>query len=73
MNFQKIRSDIGIGASDFLLQEFANLLKGQVNEPDLLARFGDHSFTILQEATNDGLPAWQVSCINRWRRIFPNR
>lgn len=51
--FQKIRSDIGIGASDFLLQEFANLLKGQVNEPDLLARFGDHSFTILQEATND--------------------
>ncbi|MCB1752687.1 MAG: EAL domain-containing protein [Gammaproteobacteria bacterium] len=51
--FQKIRSDVGIGASDSLLLEFANLLRGELGETGLLARFGDHSFTILQEATND--------------------
>ena len=51
--FQKIRSEAGIGASDLLLQEFANLLKDQVSDNGLLARFGDHSFTILQEANSD--------------------
>jgi len=51
--FQKIRSESGIGASDSLLQEFANLLSSQIGDKGLLARFGDHSFTILQEATSD--------------------
>lgn len=51
--FQKMRAQSGIAASDALLQEFANLLKSQIGDTDLLARFGDHSFTVLQKANYD--------------------
>jgi len=51
-DFKKIRSETGIAASDSLLQEFSNLLNKHIGETGLLARFGDHSFTILQEATS---------------------
>ncbi|MCB1852982.1 MAG: EAL domain-containing protein [Gammaproteobacteria bacterium] len=51
--FQKLRSEAGIVASDALLLEFANVLNGQVGEKGVLARFGDHSFTILLETDSD--------------------
>jgi len=52
-DFQEIRAKSGIAASDALLQEFANLFKSQISDSGLLARFGDHSFTILQEANRE--------------------
>ncbi|MCB1831620.1 MAG: EAL domain-containing protein [Chromatiaceae bacterium] len=51
--FQKIRSEAGIAASDSLLQEFANLLISHFEEKGILARFGDHSFTNLLEVTHE--------------------
>lgn len=46
-NFSEIRNQAGIKISDALLQEIAALLRGSVGYDDLLARFGDHTFTIL--------------------------
>ena len=46
-NFSEIRNKAGIKTSDTLLIEIARLLKGSINSEDLLARFGDHTFTCL--------------------------
>jgi multidomain signaling protein FimX len=46
-NFTDIRSITGIKASDALLLEIAGMLRTVATHQDILARFGDHSFTIL--------------------------
>ncbi|MET0066150.1 MAG: EAL domain-containing protein [Candidatus Thiodiazotropha sp.] len=46
-NFTDIRSKTGIKASDALLLEIAGMLRTIVSQQDILARFGDHTFTIL--------------------------
>ncbi|MEJ2610574.1 MAG: EAL domain-containing protein [Candidatus Thiodiazotropha sp.] len=51
-NFTKIRSKIGIKASDSLLLELASLLRKSITQQDILARFGDHTFTILSPGKN---------------------
>lgn len=54
-NFQQIRSDIGLAASDSLMKELAEVLEGVADKQDLLARFGDHTFTLFsaQEHPSD--------------------
>jgi diguanylate cyclase (GGDEF)-like protein/PAS domain S-box-containing protein len=47
-NFKDIRDKIGIGASDMVISDIAQLLKQHTGENDLVARFGDHSFTVLR-------------------------
>ncbi len=51
-DFREIRSEIGITASDNLLKELAGLLSENIEKEELLARFGDHSFTILSPKHN---------------------
>ncbi|AKH20434.1 EAL domain-containing protein [Sedimenticola thiotaurini] len=51
-DFREIRSHIGITASDNLLKELADLLSENIDKEELLARFGDHSFTILSPKHN---------------------
>ena len=46
-NLKDIKEKVGIGASDLVISDIANLLRGQVNESDLLARFSDDTFTVL--------------------------
>jgi diguanylate cyclase (GGDEF)-like protein/PAS domain S-box-containing protein len=46
-DFQQIRSSTGIAASDIFLKGFAAILKGIAEDRTLLARFGDHTFTML--------------------------
>ena len=46
-NFTEIRSKTGIKASDALLLQIAGLLRKTVAHQDILARFGDHTFTVL--------------------------
>ncbi|MEW8428639.1 MAG: EAL domain-containing protein [gamma proteobacterium symbiont of Ctena orbiculata] len=46
-NFTEIRSQTGIKASDTLLLEISGEIRKKVSSNDLLARFGDHTFTIL--------------------------
>ena len=48
-DFQKIRGDIGIAASDSLLQELSKILSGVVSPGIVLSRFGDHSFCLLSD------------------------
>ncbi len=45
--FHEIRSRIGLSSSDKLLHEIAHVIAGNVDDADLLARFGDHSFTLM--------------------------
>ena len=49
-DFQQIRTSIGIAASDDLLKEFAGILSGVAGEGVELARFGDHTFTLLAQS-----------------------
>jgi diguanylate cyclase (GGDEF)-like protein/PAS domain S-box-containing protein len=46
-NFTEIRSKTGIKSSDALLLEIAGEIRKLCSQHDLLARFGDHTFTIL--------------------------
>ncbi len=46
-NFIGIKQDIGLAASDLVLSDIAKVISSTVEEPDIVARFSDHSFTIL--------------------------
>ncbi len=46
-NFSEIRNSAGIKTSDTLLMKVARILKRNIDRDDLLARFGDHTFTCL--------------------------
>ncbi len=46
-NFTEIRSKTGIKTSDALLLEISGEIRKLCSQHDLLARFGDHTFTIL--------------------------
>lgn len=45
--FASLQADIGLGDSDRLLAELAQLLRGQFHERAELARFGDDAFAVL--------------------------
>ncbi len=51
-SFQQVRGEIGVAASDGLLLNLANTLAALVEEKELLARFGDHTFTVLSEKSS---------------------
>ena len=46
-DFDSIKQDIGLAASDLVLSDIAKVISSQVEEPDIAARFSDHSFTTL--------------------------
>ncbi|HEY9197759.1 MAG TPA: EAL domain-containing protein [Gammaproteobacteria bacterium] len=46
-NFKSVKESVGLGASDLVVSDVAQLLKEQVGELGLPARFGDSSFTVL--------------------------
>jgi len=50
-DFHRIRSETSLVASDTLLKEFAQVLEKSIQADQLLARFGDHSFTLLNNQT----------------------
>ncbi len=51
-NYQDIRSKVGIASCDQILGEAAEILRENINQGDLLARFGDHTFTLLTQETD---------------------
>ncbi len=51
-NFKDIKENIGIGLSDMVIREIAELLRSCCGEKDILSRFGDHSFTIIHATEN---------------------
>jgi diguanylate cyclase (GGDEF)-like protein len=51
--FKKIREENGIAASDVVLCDIARLLEQQCYKKDILARFGDFSYTILYHASSN--------------------
>ncbi|MFN3235943.1 MAG: EAL domain-containing protein [Pseudomonadales bacterium] len=48
-SFNKIRSDVGISRADLILGDLASLIRSEVDEQHLLARFGDDVLTLLFE------------------------
>ena len=46
-DFATIKQDVGLAASDLVLSDIAKVLSGMVEKPDVVARFSDHSFTVL--------------------------
>lgn len=47
-NFKGIKEGIGITAADNVVREVADLLRDTCQESDVLARFGDHAFTVIR-------------------------
>jgi diguanylate cyclase (GGDEF)-like protein/PAS domain S-box-containing protein len=47
-NFKDIKDNVGIGVADMVINDIAELLKKHTGEHDIVARFGDHSFTVLR-------------------------
>lgn len=46
-NFKSIKESVGLGASDLVVNDIAQLIKDKVGALGLPARFGDNSFTVL--------------------------
>jgi len=51
--FQAIQNSAGIAAGDAILKTIASILSEAVSEDEILARFGDHSFTILRQCSKN--------------------
>ena len=47
-NFKQIKDNLGIGAADMVISDIANLVREQTEDTDIVARFGDHAFTLLR-------------------------
>ncbi len=47
-NFKDIKDKVGIGVADLVTSDIAELIRKQTEEKDIVARFGDHSFTVLR-------------------------
>ncbi len=48
-NFKAIKDNIGLGVADMVISDIADLLREHSESNDVVARFGDHSFTILRK------------------------
>ena len=46
-NFKAVKESVGLGASDLVVSDVAQLIKQNIGESGLPARFGDSSFTVL--------------------------
>jgi diguanylate cyclase (GGDEF)-like protein/PAS domain S-box-containing protein len=47
-NFKDIKDKVGIGVADMVTSDIAELVRKHTDEKDIVARFGDHSFTVLR-------------------------
>ncbi len=47
-NFKGIKDKVGIGVADMVTSDIAGLMRRHTGEKDIVARFGDHSFTVLR-------------------------
>jgi diguanylate cyclase (GGDEF)-like protein/PAS domain S-box-containing protein len=48
-NFKDIKDKVGIGVADMVISDIAELIRKNTGQGDIVARFGDHSFTILRK------------------------
>ena len=62
-NFGALQADIGIGGSDLLLADLAQILRGFCSEDALLARFGDDACSILLEGKEPEVVAGQLTSL----------
>jgi len=46
-DFASIKQDVGLASSDLVLSDVAKVISNIVESPDIIARFSDHSFTLL--------------------------
>lgn len=53
-NFKSIKDAVGIGVADMVIADIASLIRGHTREGDVVARFSDHTFTILRKGCDAG-------------------
>ncbi len=64
-NFKSVRDEAGVAASDAVLCDMASLISKQCSEEDTLSRFGDFSFAILKQASDqDAIQRAGVELLN---------
>ena len=64
--FATVEHDVGVGASEQFLVEFATLLKEQLNSKDIAGRFGGVSFLVLLERGNErDVEAWSEQLVGK--------
>lgn len=66
-NFKAVRDEAGLAASDVVLCDIASLIGKQCSQEDILSRFGDYSFTILKQESDQA--AIQQACDELLRAI----
>jgi len=52
-DFSTVKQNVGLASSDLVLSDIAKVISDLVESPDVIARFSDHSFTILINETSD--------------------
>ncbi|MEE9493444.1 MAG: EAL domain-containing protein [Gammaproteobacteria bacterium] len=52
-NFRDIRDNVGISIVDKIITEIAGIIKEHTEKTDLVARFGDHTFSILRRGADE--------------------
>ncbi len=56
-DFKAVKEQVGFSATDAVLQTFAELLRGQAGDDDLVARISDHAFALLVAGRDDDAAA----------------
>lgn len=69
-NYSKIKDEHGLKGSDILLRDAAKILSDTTYETDLVARFGEHEFTVLCTAGTDSLALADRLLANIKKHIF---
>ena len=68
-NFKDIKDNIGLGVADMVISDIADLLRENTEPDDVVARFGDHSFTILRK----GCDATSIQALgDKLRQVVEN-
>lgn len=52
-NFKDIKDTVGIGIADQIIGDIAEIMKAECAETDIVARFGDHSFAVLRNPSDE--------------------
>jgi diguanylate cyclase (GGDEF)-like protein/PAS domain S-box-containing protein len=51
-NYNDVKAKVGLAGTDLVLNDMANLIRGNISGNDMAARFSDHVFTVLTSRSN---------------------
>jgi diguanylate cyclase (GGDEF)-like protein len=68
-DFQSIKEKFGLGTSDLIIKEVADLLRKEVVDTDLIARYSDQVFTVIVSSDDD---AYVEQRAETYRKVIAN-